>query len=256
MNIKASYRYQLADQSKSIFAYYIILLGIFLLLFLSMTVTISTDDGSIVSGQFGGMEMATVIFVFIAGLNSFKENFAMLLQHGISRKTLFVGRILTALSVALVMATIDQVLLLCFRALTMISSDFLSCSSLYEQIYLGEVTGMGSLTNHIASYLFNIFLYLGFMAAGYLITLVFYRLNKAGKVAVGAGVPVSVFIVLPIFDYSVTGGKISAAIFKFIDFAFGISTHQPVNAMITCTIAFILFSGLSWLLVRRVDVKE
>lgn len=258
MNIKASYNYQLFDLKKSILVYYFVIVCVYLFMTTSMAISISMSEGTNVSGQFafGGMEFATVIFIFITGLCSFKEVFGMLLQNGISRKSMFVGRVLTSLSIAFGMSVLDMILLLVFKAVPPIVGDNLIVSSLYEQLYLESAQGLGDFKLYITNFFFCFFLYLSFTALGYLITTLYYRMNKAGKIAVSVSVPVGFFIVLPMTDSYVTGGRISDAMARFADFAFGLSSKQPVNGMITSILAFALFSALSWLLIRRAAVKE
>jgi hypothetical protein len=268
MNIKAAYYYQLGDHKKSIIMYYIILMVVYLLLLTTMTFSVSTVQTTTytgtsgvtahttVSGSFGGMEWATIIFVFVAGCNAFKETFGMLIQNGVSRKTLFISRCITAVSISVIMATIGKVFLILFKLLTKISDGTLTCSSLYEQLYLKEAVGFGSFRLHAVSYIFDIFMYLCFMTLGYVISLVYYRLNKSGKIALSVSIPVGLFLVLPIVDSTFTDGKISKAIFKFFDFAFGVSSGHPVNAMITCFVGFLLLSLCSWLLVKKSTVHE
>jgi len=254
MNIKASYRYQLNDHITSICIYYLAMLFLFIMIFNNMVRMASTNTSS--SSRLGSMETFAVIFVFILGLCSFKEIFGLMVQNGISRKTLFLGRLLTTFTIAFGMATIDKIILLIFKFLVKRSMGNLYFTSIYEQLYIGNKPGMGNLSLHANAFLFSFFLYLLFLTIGYFTTLLFYRLNKIGKIAVGVGVPVALFIIFPIIDPSFANGNISKAISEFFDFAFGYSSRQPINAFITCVLGFTLFSGLSWLLLRRVSLKE
>jgi hypothetical protein len=204
--------------------------------------------------QLSGLEFATVIFLFIAGLNSFKEEFGLLIQNGISRKTVFAGRILTSLTVAMGMAVIDKLVSFIFQGLNTVTDGNIGSSTLFELVYKNyRQEGM---LMPLTSFLFSFFLYLCFSGAGYFITTAFYRLGKAGKVALSVSLPVGIFVVLPIFDYTIAGGRITAALYKFLDFALGISSGRLINEMITCTLAFLIFSGFSWLLIRKASVKE
>jgi hypothetical protein len=220
-------------------------------------VVIGSSDNRTVSGQINSMEMATVIFLFIIGLCSFKESFGLMIQNGISRRTLFTGRLLTTLTIALLMATFDKVFLVLLKFYALTKSETLYCSSLYEQLYYkGFISGMGSFSMHVSIFLFDFFIYIFIMSIGYFITLLFYRLNKAGQIAVGVGVPVSLCIALPLYDSVVANGKIFLALGKFFDFAFGLSAHKPNNANITSVLGFIIISCISWMLIRRVPAKE
>jgi hypothetical protein len=231
------------------------LIGVYALIFITACFNRTGSDNVFTTGQFSGIEAATVIFVFISGLCSFKEAFLMLMQNGISRRTFFLGRIITVLSVALTMALIDQIIIIASKAVSGLTDNIIESRSLFEQLYHTKASGMSFAGSTLSSFVFAFSLYLCFMSAGYLITLIFYRLNKAGKLVIGIGVPVGLFTVLPIFDLIAAGGRISAAIYHFIAFAFGLETHQLANALITCIVAFFLLSGLSWLLVRRAPVR-
>lgn len=255
MNIKASYRYQLSDVSKPIFLYYIIVLLVYAALFITLSINHSESGSPYVSGQFNGIEAATAIFLFIMGLCSFKEAFGMMMQNGISRKTIFIGKIITSLTAALAMAFIDQLLTFVFKAFSGFTHNALNYQSLYEQLYVSNATDRDSISLALSNIVFAFLLYLGITTFGYLITLAFYRMNKAGKIIVGVGVPVGLFTVLPIIDYSLTGGRISTAINNFIIFAFGTATGQPLNAFITCILVFLLFNFFIWLMLRRASVR-
>lgn len=115
---------------------------------------------------------------------------------------------------------------------------------------------MGFFQLQAVSFLNDFLLYLFCIAAGYLITVVFYKLNKTGQIALGAGAPVGLLVVFPILDAALTKGKGMNAIIKSIDFAFGFSTQQPSHAIFTFAVCFLLFSGLSWLLIRKASIKE
>lgn len=256
MNIKASYNYQLFDLKKSILVYYFVIVCVYLFMTITMTVSLSMAEGGNVSGQFNGSDFSTMIFIFIVGLCSFKEVFGMLLQNGISRKSMFIGRLLTSLTIAFGMAIVDKVLLIIFKAAASLTNGRLTVGTLYEQTYLVSDKDLGDLKLQITSFFFNFFLYLAFTALGYLITNLYYRMNKAGKIAVSVSVPIGFLFVLPIFDSYVTNGRISNAIVRLIDSAFGLSSKQPINAIISGILAFVLFSALSWLLIRRAAVKE
>lgn len=251
MNILASYRYQMEDNKKGVGVYYLVIACVFAFFFI-MTLLLDTL-GDPVSGQLGGFDFATIIFLFVASLNSFKENFGMLLQNGISRKTLFYGRLLTSVSIAFVMAIIDKLLLLAFKALSSSTDGNLVCSSLFEQAYQFN---NDQLSTHFISFLLSLLLYMTISSIGYFITILYYRLGKSGKIAISVALPVGLFMVFPLLDYILTRGRISARISILIDTAFGLSTNRPGNAMITCLLLFILLSLISWLMIKRAAIKE
>ena len=57
-----------------------------------------------------GIEVSTVIFLFVCGLNSFKSNFYFAKGNGISRKIFIKGLLISSIPIALVMSIIDIII--------------------------------------------------------------------------------------------------------------------------------------------------
>jgi hypothetical protein len=74
MQTKASFRYQLNDLKKPVMVYYFVLalVMIFLFLGIGLVISVAEDSGSISSTStgFSGLELGTIIFLFVCGLNS------------------------------------------------------------------------------------------------------------------------------------------------------------------------------------------
>ena len=83
MNLKVSVKYQLDEYKRPVIIFYIIVL---LVCTVSLAAIMPADDSAAVKGRFGGMEIATIIFLFIAGMNSFRDAFRLFMQNSISRK--------------------------------------------------------------------------------------------------------------------------------------------------------------------------
>lgn len=255
MSIKSSFIYQMADHKKAVIIYYFIVIAVFTALLVSIgtsKISIGTEHGGM---RLGGLEIASAIFLFVAGLCGFKENFLMLQQNGISRKALFKSRLLVSLLISAGMAVADSILFIIIRWFCTLAKKGLDFESLFEQIYREKAAAMNPATLYFASLLFEFLLCLFLFAAGYFITIMFYRLDKKGKVAVGAGVPIFLNIALPVFDNYIAGGRIGRAIIGFVNFAFGITECAPLNAYVMCTLLFAVLSGFSWLMIRRATVK-
>ena len=73
-----------------------------------------------------------MVFLFIAGLNSFKENFGMLLQNGVSRRTMFTGRLLTMVSLCVGMTLMDRALLLLFRGVSALTDNSVAFGMIFD----------------------------------------------------------------------------------------------------------------------------
>ncbi len=252
MNLKPSFQYQLTDHLKSILFYYIIIICVFSVIICTTFVTVSSNV------SFNGLEVATLVFLFVSGLCAFRENFLMLEQNSVSRKVIFYSRILTAVTICLIMAIIDKILLTIFAAVAMSSGDSIVVVSLFDLIYGANGGVVSSVGMQLIGFLFNFCFYITVFAFGYFITVLFYRLNKPGKVAVGVGVPVFLCIVLPILNSTLADGKIGRAYVKFVEFSMGLSAAGPANPAhaITSWLVYAAVFGLfSWLLLRRAVVK-
>lgn len=248
MNIKAPYKYQMAENKSSLIIFYIVIVAIYVANFILAAVFSNINPNSF-SSTSTGIEMASVIFIFIVGLCVFRENFLFSMQNGVSRRSFFLGRLLTSVTLAGIMTVIDTALLAISRVLP-IAQGQLNFGSLFEFSY-----GWTGPYVHIIPILYSFFMYLAAVMFGYFITVMFYRLPKLGKVLVGAGVPIVLFIVLPIIDTMMFGGVITSGFAWFITTVFGLTTGQPLLGVLSFFVLAVILSALGWLLVRRAPVK-
>lgn len=248
MNLKASLKYHLLDNRKAIIIFYIVILFVIGLAFTFAFSSTVTGDPSLVSIQIAGVDGATMIFLFILGLNSFKERFRMFIQNGISRKTMFVSFILSTAIISVGMALISCFLVILGK-LSVLSNEQISFQGMFEQIY-GYQTFFKQL-------FFLACVYMAVILIGYFITVLYYRMNKGGKIAVSVGVPAFLIAGLPIIDYSLAGGAINNTIAFAFTYSFGLyNGANPYYGMFTCLCTFTLFSGLVWLLMRKAVIKD
>lgn len=253
MNI--SIKYQLHDSKKSLIAFY---LTIFLTIFLLIILSYLPDSSGIgVRGSIRGIEVASAIFLFIVGLNSFKEVFRLFLQNGISRKSLFAGRLVTVSTVSLGMALIDNMVSRIYHWI-LPKNGTLEYTSLIEMTYGSRYQSDASgFIIFLEGVLLMFCLYNALSMMGYFITTLYYHLSKGAKIAVSIGVPVGLLTVVPLVDSLVFNNAISRALLKFIIFAFGYANGaNPYYAMVTLLLTFAVFSGLSWLLVKKAVMKD
>ena len=137
-----------------------------------------------------GIEVSTVIFLFVCGLNSFKSNFYFAKSNGISRRTFIKGLLISSIPIALVMSIIDIII-------NRISNIFIKSPTLYDMIYgnLSVYSGLvyennwvqsNSFTNIINTFLFQFSFCLLAYIAGIVINMIYYRSNSYVKVTVSA----------------------------------------------------------------------
>lgn len=254
MNIKAAYQYQVEEHRSSVIMYYIILLCVLVFSFTLIGISNSKDVGS--SGfQFNGMELVTGIFVFIAGMCSFKENLGMLVQNSVSRKSLMIGRILTTATWSFVMAIIDIIIPKLFIFIMSLTGEtFSSGETMMKIIYGSRVNVFNGFSLYIVSVIFSMSLYMVLAGAGYLIAIIFYKLGRMGKIMIGAGLPITILVVLPVLDLEVFSGQLSEF---YWDICYIYISTYSIGAHVGIIINLVLFalaSVVAWLLMRRAVV--
>lgn len=196
-----------------------------------------------------GLEVASIIFLFVCGLNSFKTAFHMSLVNGVSRRTMFKSFAATVVPVAAGMALIDSLNHL------LLSSPG-RYKSLFYQMYNTRY-GEGVSAQVIAEgFLWMFAIYMFAMMAGFFITTLYYRMNKPVKLLVSIGVPVFMFMVLPYIDATIFRGAVFRAIGYFFAKAGGyLDGYNPYIAVLSGVLAFVAFGALSFLAMRRATVK-
>jgi len=245
MNLRAAVKYRLYDNKKAILIFYIVIVCVLAFMFIFSATKRNNPE---IQGSIRGLELASAIFLFVLGLNSFKETFRMFMQNGISRKTMLVSHIACTLAICILMAFIDSILSLLSRSITVINSGIYS-AGIMEMAYGRHINSIGTF---IVSVLLCFFIYIACTAMGFFITTLYYRMNRTQKTAVSIGVPALLFVILPLLDAFLLGGRFFASLGRFIQSAFG----SPFMCMLSCMILFGIFTALSWLLVRKAVIKD
>lgn len=244
-----SFRFQLADYRFGILIYYTVVLSLLALTFF----TALLHKGVVISS---GASAASVVFLFVCGLCAFKENFGMSLQNGVSRRTMFTARLCVTVGLSAGMAILDEALSRFFGFLgEAFLKDAAVYSTLFDQIFQGGWS-FGEVL--LLSVTFNFVLCLAASAIGYFITLMFYRLNKLGKILVGAGVPVFFMVVPPVLevlDNAFFGEVLQRIARRVIGFLLPLLFGGVPNVIGTCFALFLVFSLFAWLLLRKAVVK-
>ena len=235
---------------KSAMIYYLIVIVI------GITICISNyADG--VNITMSGIEFATVIFLFVCGLNSFKSNFYFAKSNGVSRSSFIKGMLISSVPIALVMSIIDIII-------NRLNNIIINNPTLYDMSYGNLVDGMNgvyngvwvqsnSFTTIINTILFQFSLCLLAYIVGIVINMIYYRSNKYVKVIVSV-IPVA--LIMFTGNCSITNPGLAMKINKFLDYIFG---FNPVNVF-ACIITFLIFSivlsGIAFLLIRKAVIKE
>ena len=109
---------------------------------------------------------------------------------------------------------------------------------------------------HMESLVFNFASYFMAMCLGYLITVIFYRMSKLGKLIAGVGVPVLFLIVLPIIDTLLFKGLIHYHVSNFLVRVLGLHVGNPMYAVGSFFVVSAITVAASWFVMRRAPLHE
>lgn len=238
-------KYEFFDALNSIKAYYAILIAIFV----SITLLAGSNGGEIKSS---GIEFSTMIFIFIAGLNSFKNSFKFTQGNNISRKTFFQGLMISTLPTAALMAIADVIL-------NRIYNLVVFCPTIYDMLYskgFGEDfwSQSNSLGTLFGTVMFLVFLYAMTFNLGIFINLIYYRSNTVLKVIISAA-PFVVITLLGNF-HNILPQEFWSGVGNFLFNALGINNHNAYAADFSFFVIAVLLAGGIYFLVRRAVVKD
>lgn len=241
MNFLPAWKYQLDGMKWPFIIFYIVIAALLILMGVSMSIAVREGN------QFnvGGLEMASVVFIFVCGLNSFKSSFHMLSANGVSRKTMFVSFVAVLGTVAAGMAVIDSVVSLAMKGFGNYEPGFMQMYGIDSYSAASVMTGL--------LWMFCTNLAAGM--AGYLITTLFYRMNKPVKLLVSIGVPVLLLFIWPLVDWALFQGAVSKAFAMFTGWAFGFLDGNPFMGVVSNVLLSLIFAALSFVTLRRVPVK-
>ena len=155
MKLKQSIRYQLEDYKASVLVYYCAVVALIVL----MSVALGAVAGAGSNLEMSGISAMSALFLFICGLCSLHDNLPMLLQNGVSRKTMFLARLVVTGITAAFCAIVDHVLSM---VINLLARPFFSgyTVSLFEQEYGSTYPSMGAVPMTLFSLLFSFFLLL------------------------------------------------------------------------------------------------
>jgi hypothetical protein len=244
-------KYNINSLKKSVFIYYSIFIAVCIFLVIL---------SKICYGNFGtsGTELSSAIFIFIVGLNMFKENFYFMKSNNVSRKSYFLGTVLSMLPIATLMSVIDIII-------NRVYSLFVKCPTNYDMIFTDFNNGVNTtlatsnwvqgndIVTLFNTFLFQTSLYLMLFALGFVITMVYYKCNKLMKTVISIS-PVMLFIL-----FSVLASNFPYAAGKLVEFLFyilGITPRNVYTAILTFIILFIALIVVAYLFVRKMIIKE
>ncbi len=247
-------KFVIKENISSIRGFYLI----FILIIGLLTFVSRTSDGNMNSS---GLEFASVVFLFITGLNAFKSNFYFSQAMNVSRGEFLKGLILATYPIALTMSVIDVII-------NRVYNLFIPSPTMYDMLYTAyrnqshiwdwqsmervwfQLNDIGTLAGTV---LWQFSLYSTAVMLGLFITIIYYRSNKLMKVLISVSPIVILFFLRSLI--SVLPIELWVQVRALIDAAFGITAMNEYMAVLTYLVLSVLLALLAYLLARRAEVK-
>lgn len=188
----------------------------------------------------GGMDSPVVIFCFVAGIISVREDLRLFLQSGRSRKTVFLCQCFCAVYFAVALSLWNVALMTGVSALVRLVTPGITVT----------IASMG--TGMWSSMAYALVLCIAAFFLGMCISLIYYRLSKLGRVVFSVAVPGGLFVGLPLLASRYEGvGQWFVGLIQWLLRTF----PEPLVLTSVCALFTVAVCGLgSWLLLRRAPV--
>ena len=249
MQAKKVAKYNLSVMKKSMMIFYLIFISVCILIIVLSRV----NEGNVSSS---GLEISSAIFIFVAGLNIFKENFYFTKSNNISRKSYFLGTILSMIPIAGIMSIIDIVI-------NRIYNLFIESPTIYDMgftnfnqinfMYTANWIQQNDIKALFETFLFQTSLYLMLFVLGFLITMIYYKCNKFMKKIISI-IPVMLIILFNrcMYNNPIIAFKVS----EFVQYILGINPINVYAPITTFIVSFIILAGIAYSLIRKMVIKE
>ena len=240
MRTKKSFKYQFQEVWQSIGMLYLVQIGMRLLALLI---------ASKIGGEYvtmNGMNMMSAMFMLIIGMCSFTESFQFLLQNGVSRKQILAGKMLVFAAGAGMCGVADTLLATVDQKLNGWGNIKFG-GEILPLFYPEFLEQASSVVRAIVSVALLSVVYALFAGAGYMVSIIWYRLNK---------IPAVLWLVYPLADYFLFGGRSMIAIMNVIMKLSGLADGNPFYGLISGVIGLVILAGFSILLIRKTVVRR
>lgn len=251
MNILTSYKFQVKSHIRPMIVFFSIIAALDLLTIVTALLETDTENDMV----FGGQEFAALIFMFVMGISIFTENFHMLIQNGISRKSMYIGRLATVITVSAVFTIVHLIIDKLFQIITITNSQFMA-TSISEIFYKNYYADAGFATKIFTEFVWLFSFFVALTSVGYFISTLMYRLSKYGKLLFWGSMWAVLMLVLPFLDFMFFNGELFNILFNFVPVVTGVSCGNPFIMSVSCGVVFAVFSAITWIILCRLPVKK
>lgn len=239
MKRKGAFYYQLHSLKKPLLVFYLIVIAASAVV---IGMNWNGDEFAI-----SGLEMASMICLFVIGCTSFRDDFLFLMQSGVGRQVIFQSHCLAYGLACLFMATADTLI----SGLLSLVSD-LTGQTPYQSMASGLALQMNGPDNLGSTWILLLVLYLFLLSFGYLLGVLSYRGGRKVTVLLAIGVPVLFFGGLPVFLVGMGNSTGWPFLARIVQTLFG---SYP-STLTTLFVLALLCHGIGGVLHSRAQVRR
>lgn len=263
-------KYNIIEKSKSIIAYYLILISTLYMIIYSRSILESIDSSNklivllktvnaIRKGQLmtAGLEFISMIFMLILGFSLFKSSFKLSTANNVSKKEYFVGILLSIVQISLIVSVFDLVI---NRFLNLYASSptlYEAMFSNFRQIGYGDNSYIPWLNNSflesILGILFHFFIYSAMASFGILIRIIYYKLNVFLSVLLFIG---SLVLFIVVIYKSIMSNNFIYSALAVVSKLSGYDIQSPLVGILTSAGFILINLGLFYLILRKTYIKN
>ncbi|MFB0920751.1 MAG: hypothetical protein QMB62_07700, partial [Oscillospiraceae bacterium] len=190
MNFKPAFRYQFGNYIRGSVVVFLI---IFLIVSVALVFSLSFDAGSS-NISVSGYSFAAIVFLFVMGIVSIRNDLRLCLQFGVSRRTAFLSELLAVMAVSVIIVAAGELLNGIARLLIADNEHFF-VGDFYQIIYLKNTSATLTFAQHAQSALMNFSLVLSACLSGMFFSLLFWRLSRTWTIIVAVAIPLLINLV-------------------------------------------------------------
>lgn len=258
MKIKSMMKYSLSFIMKG----YLIYIAIVFLIINIAAIIAANISGGESNGSFGGMDFATIIFMFVVGIANYHEDLSMATQNGISRKTFFCS-VVIVFSILSIVGSLGDTIISMIGNFYQNHIDGLGFDSNYEQMFMvtdrnNSISSADYVfpTPGVLDYLKGFILQFSFNIAAISAGLLIASINKCLPKVLKFIIPVVfysvIFIVAPILDFVLLNGSISKKVAILLNWM--LKSNWNVTFFFIGVAALLL--AIAYMFIRRVKIND
>lgn len=247
--LRAALKYRITDNIRGLLLMCGLYLLVLILLVATINVAISGADGEGLSVSGGDIAFAITLFVY--GIVTIRTDLPFFTQFGLSRRTVFIVQIITALITALIASVLCLLVLLLLQGLAHSAlGNGIYAAGLYNTLFNGG-SPVRDFGGSLAEIVVTATMFGMALSLGSLISLLYYRLNKLGKALLSIVGGSLLLFGLPL------GSSIPALrpLYQAMNDLFRTMFASPGALGLGMLLLFAIIMAANWLLLRRAPLR-